>query len=57
MIIFCIQLVQLLLKSSQDKHFVCEAAETALIATATLIYPALLLLKLLPYLKNRNPRI
>ena len=57
MIIFCFQLVQLLLKSSQDKRFVCEAAETALIAMTTWISPALLLPKLLPYFKNRNPRI
>lgn len=51
------QLVQLLLKSSQDKKFVCEAAERALVAMTTWVSPALLLPKLQPYLKNRNPRI
>uniref|UniRef100_A0A5B7A530 TOG domain-containing protein n=1 Tax=Davidia involucrata TaxID=16924 RepID=A0A5B7A530_DAVIN len=50
-------LVQLLLKSSQDKRFVCEAAERALIAMTTWVSPILLLPKLQPYLKNRNPRI
>lgn len=50
-------LVQLLLKSSQDKRFVCEAAEGALISMTTWVSPALLLPKLQPYLKNRNPRI
>ncbi|KAM7509939.1 hypothetical protein LguiB_008814 [Lonicera macranthoides] len=50
-------LVQLLLKSSQDKRFVCEAAERALIAMTTWLSPILLLPKLQPYLKNRNPRI
>lgn len=51
------QLTQLLLKSSQDKRFVCEAAERALVAMTTWISPLLLLPKLQPYLKNRNPRI
>lgn len=50
-------LVQLLLKSSQDKRFVCEAAERALIAMTTWISPITLLPKLQPYLKNKNPRI
>lgn len=50
-------LVQLLLKSSQDKRFVCEAAEKALVAMTTWVSPILLLPKLQPYLKNRNPRI
>ncbi|KAJ9135294.1 hypothetical protein P3X46_032497 [Hevea brasiliensis] len=50
-------LVQLLLKSSQDKRFVCEAAERALVAMTTWVSPTLLLPKLQPYLKNRNPRI
>ncbi|KAL6994322.1 hypothetical protein U1Q18_012429 [Sarracenia purpurea var. burkii] len=50
-------LVQLLLKSSQDKRFVCEAAERALIAMTTWVPPMLLLPKLQPYLKNKNPRI
>ncbi|XP_076950492.1 uncharacterized protein LOC143623478 [Bidens hawaiensis] len=50
-------LVQLLLKSSQDKRFVCEAAEKALIDLTIWVSPILLLPKLQPYLKNRNPRI
>ncbi|KAM0033651.1 putative armadillo-like helical, CLASP domain, TOG domain-containing protein [Helianthus debilis subsp. tardiflorus] len=50
-------LVQLLLKSSQDKRFVCEAAEKALIDLTIWVSPVLLLPKLQPYLKNRNPRI
>ncbi|AAF24615.1 unknown protein [Arabidopsis thaliana] len=50
-------LTQLLLKSSQDKRFVCEAAEKALVAMTAHVSPALLLPKLQPFLKNRNPRI
>ncbi|XP_050225641.1 uncharacterized protein LOC126675102 [Mercurialis annua] len=50
-------LLQLLLKSSQDKRFVCEAAERALVAMTTCVSPTLLLPKLKPYLKHRNPRI
>ncbi|CAA7031372.1 unnamed protein product [Microthlaspi erraticum] len=50
-------LTQLLLKSSQDKRFVCEAAEKALTAMTKYIAPTLLLPKLQPCLKNRNPRI
>ncbi|KAF7819609.1 TOG array regulator of axonemal microtubules protein 1-like [Senna tora] len=50
-------LVQLLLKSSQDKRFVCEAAERALVAMTTWISPISLLPKLQPYFKNKNPRI
>ncbi|KAM1009444.1 hypothetical protein ACFX13_045742 [Malus domestica] len=50
-------LTQLLLKSSQDKRFVCEAAERALVAMTTWVSPTLLLPKLQPYLKNRNPRV
>ncbi|GFS45097.1 ARM repeat superfamily protein [Actinidia rufa] len=45
------------LKSSQDKRFVCEAAEKALIAMTTWVSPILLLPKLQPNLKHRNPRI
>ena len=52
-----VQLLQLLLKSSQDKRFVCEAAEKALVAMTTSFSPELLLPKLEPYLKHRNPRI
>ena len=51
------QLTQLLLKSSQDKRFVCEAADKALISITKYVSPTLLLPKLQPCLKNRNPRI
>ncbi|KAJ1255091.1 hypothetical protein BS78_K292100 [Paspalum vaginatum] len=50
-------LVQLFLKASQDKRFVCEAAEAALISMTSWISPSLLLPRMQPYLKNRNPRI
>ncbi|KAG2300473.1 hypothetical protein Bca52824_036945 [Brassica carinata] len=50
-------LTQLLLKSSQDKRFVCEAADKALTSMTTYVSPILLLPKLQPCLKNRNPRI
>ncbi|GMP29212.1 hypothetical protein CsSME_00004418 [Camellia sinensis var. sinensis] len=50
-------LVQLLLKASQDKRFVCEAAERTLVAMTVWVSPILLLPKLQPYLKNRNPRV
>ncbi|XP_073157258.1 uncharacterized protein [Henckelia pumila] len=47
----------LLLKSSQDKRFVCEAAESALIALSIWVSPLALLPKLQPHIQNRNPRI
>ncbi|KAG8366864.1 hypothetical protein BUALT_Bualt16G0012300 [Buddleja alternifolia] len=50
-------LVQLLLKSSQDKRFVCEAAESALMALTNWVSAPLLLPKLQPYIKHKNPRI
>ncbi|CAA7409711.1 unnamed protein product [Spirodela intermedia] len=50
-------LLQLLLKSSQDKKFVCDAAERALVSMTTWVSPSQLLPKLQPYLKHRNPRI
>ncbi|KAK3123972.1 hypothetical protein QOZ80_8AG0638760 [Eleusine coracana subsp. coracana] len=50
-------LVQLFLKASQDKRFVCEAAEAALISMTSWISPSLLLPRMQPYLKNRNPRV
>ncbi|KAL5700372.1 hypothetical protein ACHQM5_025823 [Ranunculus cassubicifolius] len=50
-------LLQLLLKSSQDKRFVCEVAEKALIAMTSCISPSLLLPKLQPYLKHKNPKV
>jgi len=51
------QLVQLFLKASQDKRFVCEAAEAALISMTNWISPLLPLPRMQPYLKNKNPRI
>jgi hypothetical protein len=51
------QLVQLFLKASQDKRFVCEAAEAALTSMTSWISPLLLLPRMQPYLKNRNPRV
>jgi hypothetical protein len=53
----CWQLMQLFLKASQDKRFVCEAAEAALLSMTSWISPLLLLPRMQPYLKNRNPRI
>eukprot|EP00252_Welwitschia_mirabilis_P019260 TRINITY_DN4406_c0_g2_i1.p1 TRINITY_DN4406_c0_g2~~TRINITY_DN4406_c0_g2_i1.p1 ORF type:complete len:281 (+),score=53.60 TRINITY_DN4406_c0_g2_i1:89-844(+) len=50
-------LLQLLLKASQDKRFVCEAAENALTTMTTSISPVLLLEKLQAFVKHRNPRI
>ncbi|XP_047093886.1 uncharacterized protein LOC124706183 isoform X2 [Lolium rigidum] len=50
-------LMPLFLKSSQDKRFVCEAAEAALTSMTSWISPSVLLPKMQPYLKNRNPRI
>ncbi|CAN6448674.1 unnamed protein product [Victoria cruziana] len=50
-------LVQLLLKSSQDKRFVCDAAERTLITMTTCLSPTVLLPKLQPYLQHKNPRI
>ncbi|KAK6924870.1 CLASP N-terminal domain [Dillenia turbinata] len=50
-------LVQLLLKASQDKRFVCEAAERALVAMTNWVSPTLLIPKLQPYLKHKNPRL
>ncbi|MCO5548393.1 hypothetical protein L7F22_001850 [Adiantum nelumboides] len=50
-------LLQLLLKASQDKRFVCEEAEKALIAMTSWISPNPLLLKLQPCLQHRNPKV
>ncbi|KAJ3681279.1 hypothetical protein LUZ60_015768 [Juncus effusus] len=50
-------LVQLFLKSSQDKKFVCEVAEAALVSMTNYVSASLLVPKLLPSLKNRNPRV
>ncbi|KAF3327665.1 hypothetical protein FCM35_KLT07783 [Carex littledalei] len=50
-------LVQLFLRSSQDKKFVCEAAEAALINMTNRVSPSILLPKLEAYLKHKNPRV
>ncbi|KAJ7559892.1 hypothetical protein O6H91_04G105400 [Diphasiastrum complanatum] len=50
-------LLQLLLKASQDKKFVCEEAERALFGMTTWITPNPLLQKLEPYVTHRNPRV
>lgn len=50
-------LLQLLLKASQDKRFVCEEAEKSLEAMTTWMAPQPLLQKLQPYVKHFNPRV
>ncbi|KMZ69041.1 ARM repeat superfamily protein [Zostera marina] len=50
-------LLQLFLRSSQDKRFVCEVAERALITMTTCINASMLLAKLQFYLKHKNPKI
>lgn len=51
------QLLQLLLKATQDKRFVCEEAERALGGMTSWISPNPSLEKLRPYAKHRNPRV
>jgi hypothetical protein len=51
------QLLQLLLKASQDKRFVCEEADKALNAVVKSMTPLPLLNKLRPYVRHINPRI
>jgi hypothetical protein len=51
------QLLQLLLKASQDKRFVCEEADKALNAMVKSMTPLPLLNKLRPYVRHINPRI
>lgn len=50
-------LLQLLLKASQDKRFVCEEAEKSLEVMTTWMAPPSLLQKLQPYVKHFNPRV
>ncbi|KAH8933874.1 hypothetical protein BDL97_18G053300 [Sphagnum fallax] len=50
-------LLQLLLKASQDKRFVCEEAERTLTGMTTSISPQPMLQKLQPYISHRNPRV
>ncbi|KAJ6904347.1 hypothetical protein NC651_021465 [Populus alba x Populus x berolinensis] len=51
------QLLQLLLKASQDKRFVCEEADRALNAMLKSVTPLPLLNKLRPYVSHSNPRV
>jgi hypothetical protein len=51
------QLLQLLLKASQDKRFVCEEADKALSAMVGSMNPLHLLNKLRAYASHANPRI
>ncbi|KAH8499589.1 hypothetical protein H0E87_014985 [Populus deltoides] len=50
-------LLQLLLKASQDKRFVCEEADRALNAMVKSVTPLPLLNKLRPYVSHSNPRV
>lgn len=52
-----VQLLQLLLKASQDKKFVCEEAEKALKAMVGSMAPLSLLHKLQAYVSHANLRI
>ncbi|KAJ6725467.1 CLASP [Salix purpurea] len=50
-------LLQLLLKASQDKRFVCEEADRALNAMVKSMTPLPFLNKLRPYVSHSNPRV
>eukprot|EP00250_Pteridium_aquilinum_P004740 c14940_g1_i1 orf=321-1352(-) len=50
-------LLQLLLKASQDKKFVCEEAQRSLEVMTEQLAPAQLLVQLQPYVTHRNPRV
>ncbi|XP_077243325.1 ARM repeat superfamily protein [Tasmannia lanceolata] len=50
-------LVQLLLKASQDKKFVCEEAEKALLAMSEFVPPVSLLQKLQSHVKHSNLKV
>ncbi|KAG0622368.1 hypothetical protein M758_3G092300 [Ceratodon purpureus] len=50
-------LLQLLLKASQDKRFVCEEAEKSLEVMTTHMAPQPLLQKIQPYVKHFNPKV
>ncbi|KAL9400805.1 hypothetical protein Peur_004654 [Populus x canadensis] len=50
-------LLQLLLKASQDKRFVCEEADRALNAMVKSMTPLPLLNKLRPYVSHSNPKV
>lgn len=50
-------LLQLLLKASQDKRFVCEEAERSLVEMTAWLSPAPLMVQLRPYVTHRSPRV
>lgn len=52
-----LQLLQLLLKASQDKKFVCEEADRTLNAMVGFITPLPLLHKLKAYVSHNNHRV
>lgn len=52
-----LQLLQLLLKASQDKKFVCEEADRTLKAMVESLTPLPLLQKLQAYVKHSNLRV
>lgn len=51
------QLLQLLLKASQDKRFVCEEADRTLNTMVQSLTPLPLLQKLRAYASHANPRV
>ena len=51
------QLLQLLLKASQDKRFVCEEADRALGSMVSSMTPLPLLQKLRVYVSHKNLRV
>ena len=53
---FCLQLLQLLLKASQDKKFVCDEAERTLQVMTECVPSCPLLMQLKPYVSHINPR-
>ena len=53
----CVQLLQLLLKASQDKKFVCEEADKTLHSMVQSLSPLPLLQSLQKYARHNNPRI
>lgn len=51
------QLLQLLMKASQDKKFVCEEADKALNTMVNSVSRLSLLRKLKAYVRHSNPRV
>jgi hypothetical protein len=52
-----VQLLELFLKSSQDKKFVCDTADEALRVMTANLSPAPLLEKLLPFTTHKSQRV